>query len=54
MKATTSFYFVIQPCQVHQMFGFYQSCCNLKEKGHIRRKINSKKKLYVESVLLLI
>ena len=47
MKATTSFYFVIQPCQVHQMFGFYQSCCNLKEKGHIRRKINSKKKNYM-------
>ena len=40
MKPTTSLYPVIQQCQV---YFFY---CNLKEKYHIRRIINSKKKRY--------
>ena len=45
MKPTTSSpCFVIQQCQVHQIFVFYVFYCNLKEKDHIRRNVNSKKK----------
>ena len=55
-KATTSFYAVIQRFKVHQIFVFYQLYCRPKEKDHVRRKLNSKKKksLYVKSVLLLL
>ena len=45
----------IQRCKVHQIFVSYVFYCNVKEKDHIRRNINSKKKkcLYVKSVLFL-
>ena len=41
---------------IHQIFVFYVFYCNLKEKDHIRRNINSKKYeyLYVKSVLFII
>ena len=44
MKPTTYFYSVILQCQMHQNFVFYVFYCNLKEKDHIRRITNSKKK----------
>ena len=55
IKPTTTLYPVIQWCQVHKICVFYVFYCNLKEKDHVRRNINSKKKkcLYVKSVLLL-
>ena len=54
MKPTTSLYSVIQRCQMLYIFVFDVLYCNLKEKDHIRRIINSKKKyLYLKSVLLL-
>ena len=34
----------IQRCKVHQIFVSYVFYCNVKEKDHIRRNINSKKK----------
>ena len=38
-----------------EIFVFYVFYCNLKEKDHIRRIVNSKKKkeIYVKAVLLL-
>ena len=55
MKPTTSLYCIIQQCQVHWIFVFYVFYWDLKEKHHIRRNINCKKRknLYVKSVLLL-
>ena len=55
VKPVTSLCSVIQGCQVYQIFAFYVFDCNLKEKDHIRRNINSKKRemFYVKSVLLL-
>ena len=41
MKATTSFYSVIQQRQMHYFFLLF--FCNLKEKVHIGRITNSKK-----------
>ena len=41
MKPTTSLYFVIQQCQENYIFVFYVFYRNLKEKGRIRRNINS-------------
>ena len=35
---------VIQRCQVHQIFVFCVFYCNLKEKDHIRRNKNNKKR----------
>ena len=45
----------IQRCKVHQIFVSYVFYCNVKEKDHIRRNINSKKKksLHGKSVLFL-
>ena len=56
-NVTTSLYAVIQRCQVHESFVFYRLYCSPKEKDHIRRKPNSKKKnIYVwnQSYILLI
>ena len=44
MKLTTTLCSVIQQCQVHQVFVYYVLYCNLKEKDHMGRKINSKQK----------
>ena len=42
MKLTTALCSVIQRCQVHRVFVYYVFYCNLKEKDHMGRKINSK------------
>ena len=44
MKPIKSFYFVIQQCQVQEIFVFYIFYCKLKEKYHIRRNKNNKKR----------
>ena len=51
MKSTTSLYSEIQQCQVHQIFVFfYVFYCNLKEKYHIKRNVDSKKRnVYTEN-----
>ena len=55
MKWTSSLYSVIQQCQVHQIFVFNVFYCNLKEKDHIRRNINSKKKeMYICEISIII
>ena len=38
MRTTTSLYYVIQLCQVNQIFIFYLFYHNLKENYHIRKK----------------
>ena len=43
MKPTKSFNSVIQQCQIHKK-NFYVFYCNVKEKYHITRIINSKKR----------
>ena len=53
-NATTALYAVIQRCQVHQIFVFYLFYCNPKEKNHIKRKINSKKKNYFCEISIII
>ena len=53
--STTSLHSVIQRCQVHQIFVFYIFYCNLKEKDHIRRNKNRKKKeMYICKISIII
>ena len=54
MKPTTSLCPVIQQCQVHQNFAFYVFYCSLKEKDHIKRNINSKKKIFICEISITI
>ena len=44
IKPTTSNYSVTQQCQMHWTFAFYPFYCSLKEKEHMRRITNSKKR----------
>ena len=43
-----------QWCQVHRIFVFYLFYCNPKEKDHIRRKINGKKKNACQISIIII
>ena len=55
MKPTTFPCSVIQWYQMHQIFVFYVSYGNLKEKDHIRRNINSKKKeMFISEISIII
>ena len=54
VKATTCLYSVIQWCQMHHFFVFYQLYCSLNEKNLIRRKINSKEMFICESSSIIL
>ena len=55
MKPTATTCTAIQRCQVHQSFVFYVFYCNLKEKYHIRRNINSKKReMFIYEISIVI
>ena len=53
-KAASSLSAVIQRCQVHGIFVFYPLYCNPKEKYHIKRKLNSKKKNILRKINIII
>ena len=39
---------------MHQIFVFHVFYCNLKEKRHIRRNVNSKKEMYICEISTII
>ena len=52
IKLIPSLYSVIQQCQVQEIFVFYVFYCDLKEKYHIRRNTNCKKKCEISTIII--
>ena len=54
MKPTLPVYSVIQQYQVHIVFIFYVFCCSVKEKGYVKRNRNSKDKVFICEIIIII
>lgn len=54
MKPTLPVYSVIQKYQVHIVFVFYVFRCSLKEKDYVKRNSNSKDKVFICEIIIII